>query len=61
MVYSEVHVFSSAEYPRDDAPPMVRPVIEDLYIWFSKSKAYIFVNGWTPWEPGQTIHEVLHG
>ena len=61
MKFNEVHVFSSVDYPDDAHPPLVRPVIEDLYIWFSKTRAYIFVSGWVEWTPGKSIAEVKRG
>ncbi len=61
MTFDEVHVFSSADYPHEHEPPMVRPCVEDLHIWFTKDKAFILVNGWVEWKSGQSIREVLGG
>ena len=61
MKFNEVHVFSSEDYPDRDAPPLLRPVIEDLYIWFTKDKSYVFANGWVEWKPGMSIAEALRG
>jgi len=61
MKYDEVHVFSSEDYPDEGNPPLVRPCVEDLHIWFTKKSAYILVNGWQEWKPGMSIAEVLRG
>jgi hypothetical protein len=59
--FNEVHVFSSEDYPDRDAPPLLRPVVEGLYIWFTKDSAYVFGNGWIEWKVGTSIAETLRG
>jgi hypothetical protein len=54
-------VFSSKDYPDRDAPPLLRPVVEDLHIWFTKDSAYVFGNGWVEWKAGMSIAEALRG
>lgn len=61
MKFNEVHVFSSDDYPNESEPPLVRPCVEDLHIWFTKSSAYILMNGWVEWKRGTRLVDVLRG